>query len=125
MTWNEMSVSSLAVAQAVSRDHARSAVSRAYYSAHVALAQRLLDEGYVPPAGVQTQPHRDQARLIKRYLAGLGQAGVRQMVTAFGRLYSRRIDADYKRTVTIDRAVALDSLRDTAFILHVLKAGVK
>ena len=40
------------------------------------------------------------------------------------RLYSRRIDSDYVRRVTIDRAIALESLRDANSVLRALGVQV-
>lgn len=124
MTWAEMAISSLAAARTVISEHPRASASRSYYAAHVALAEQLLSTGYVPPDGRQTQPHLSQSKLIKEKLsASLGVTTTKRLVAAFSRLYTRRIDSDYKRTVTIDRGTALDSLRDAASILRAFKIG--
>lgn len=98
-------------------------MSRAYYAAHVALAKELIANGYVPPIGRQTQRHRDQSVLIRRYLKALKPATQKRLVATFVRLYARRIDADYKRTVMIDRTIALDSVRDAAAAMRTLKTS--
>ena len=124
MTWAEMAQSSLNAARTVASEHPRASVSRSYYAAHVALTEQLLGLGYVPPKGRQTQPHLQQSKLIKENLTVDFRAKViKHLVAAFSRLYTRRIDADYKRTVTIDRRTALDSLRDAASVLRLFQVG--
>ena len=124
MTWAQMARSSLNVAKLVVSEHPRTSVSRSYYAAHVALAEQLLGNGYIPPTGRQTQPHRDQSKLIKEKLNGVfGANATKRLGAAFSRLYARRIDADYKRTVTVDRGTAVDSLRDAASVLQLFKVG--
>lgn len=120
MNWSEIATSSLSSAKAIWKEHPRSSVSRSYYAAHVVLAGRLVDNGYVPPSGRQTQPHGGRASFIKKYLVQLSPVAVKRLAMLVGRLYNRRIDADYKRTVTVDSQVALDSLRDAATVLRTL-----
>lgn len=121
MTWDEIAVRSLRSAKSLWKDDPRSSSSRAYYSAHVALAGRLVSGGYVPPRGRQTQPHGGQSRLVRTHLATLSPGTARRLSSAMSRLYGRRIDADYRRTVTVDEQAALDSLRDAASVLQALR----
>lgn len=108
----------------VASEHPRPSVSRSYYAAHVALTDQLLGAGYVPPLGRQTQPHLSQSKLIKEKLTKrFGAIATKRLIAAFSRLYTRRIDADYKRTVTVDHRVALDSLRDAAAVFQLFKVG--
>jgi uncharacterized protein (UPF0332 family) len=120
MTWNEIGKDHLKAAKMLAKDHPRSSSSRAYYACHVVLTEALTAQGYVPPAGRQTQPHEaKQLELIRRHLSGRGVRVVRELRRLISRLYTRRLAADYRRTATIDAAVALDSLRDasTFFVL--------
>jgi hypothetical protein len=119
MTWNEMAIDMLKAAKAMLGSYPRSSVSRAYYGAHIALAQALRAEGYVPDHRNSTQPHNGQSKLIGIHLARLGPRGVKELRQLFSRLHIRRIDSDYVRQVTIDRATAMESVRDasTVFIM--------
>ncbi len=101
MTWLEIGKNHLEAAKRILDDHPRSSASRAYYAAHVVLAESLLASGYLLGTGAETPPDRDQARLIRQHLAGKGFAIVKELRSVIRRLYARRIDADYKRTVTL------------------------
>ena len=120
MTWDEMAIDLLKASKAMLKTHPRSSASRAYYAAHIALAKILQERGFVPGRPYSTQPHLRQARLIGEFLNHLGVLGVRNLRQLFNRLYSRRIDADYVRTVTINEQIALDSVRDASSVFVVL-----
>jgi uncharacterized protein (UPF0332 family) len=120
MTWDELAIDLLKAAKTMLDAHPRSSASRAYYAAHIALAKALEADGFVPDRGYSTQQHKRQSRLIGQYLARLGAVGVRQLRQTFSRLYARRIDSDYVRRVTIDRAVALESVRDASAVFVAL-----
>jgi hypothetical protein len=120
MTWDEFAIDLLKAAKAMLGTHPRSSASRAYYAAHIALAKVLEAHGFVPDRGYSTQQHKRQSRLIGQHLGHLGPVGVRALKQLFSRLYTRRIDADYVRRVTIDRQIALDSLRDASAVFVVL-----
>src|SRR5581483_12032757 len=112
MTWDLLAFDLLNAAKAMLSSHPRSSASRSYYAAHIALAKALEAKGFVPDPGHSTQQHQRQSRLIGQYLPHLGPPGVKRLRQTMSRLYSRRIDSDYVRRVTIDRAIALESLRD-------------
>jgi len=120
MNWKDIAISNLACAKSVIADHPRSSASRAYYAAHVALALKLTAHGYAPPLGRQTQPHREQPGLIRRYLTSLGAKRQKRLAASYVRMYARRIDADYKRTVKVDKEAALDLVRDAAAAMRAL-----
>jgi len=122
MTWPKIGTNHLQAAKRTLDEYPRSAASRAYYAAHVLLTHALVAAGYRPPSGRQTPPHAAQAKLIGSHLAGMGVAVVRELKTAIRRLYARRIDADYRRTVTFDRAAALESIRDASTLFKDLEA---
>lgn len=122
MTWIEIGKNNLQAAKRTLNEEPRSAASRAYYAAHVVLTSGLVQAGYPLPAGRQTPPHEPQANLIGRHLAHLGAAAVREARAIIRRLYSRRLDADYRRTATVDRAVALESVRDASTLFQLLDA---
>jgi len=114
MTWKDIGKDHLQAAKQALERHPRSAASRAYYAAHVVLAEELIAAGCVLGSRRETPPHNAQAQLIGMHLAGRGASFVRELRSVVRRLYSRRLDADYKRTVTLDRALALDSVRDAS-----------
>lgn len=90
----------------------------------MALTEQLLKAGYLPGKGRQTQPHASQSKLIKEKLgASLGPKAAKRLAAVYSRLYQRRLDADYKKTVSIDRRIAVDSIRDAASVLRRFKVG--
>lgn len=120
MTWDELAIDLLKAAKAMLTTHPRSAASRAYYAAHIALAKSLQANGFAPDQGYSTQQHRRQSRLIGQHLGHLGSQEVRELRQLFSRLYTRRIDSDYVRRVTIDRGIALESVRDASAVFVTL-----
>ncbi len=123
MTWSEIGKDSMQAAKQILNSSPRSCVSRAYYAAHVVLTESLLNAGCTLETGRQTPPHLAQAKLVGQYLAGMGDARVREIRAVIRRLYARRIDADYKRTITVDQVAARDSVRDVSTLFSLL--GVK
>jgi uncharacterized protein (UPF0332 family) len=120
MTWDEMAIDLLQAAKAMHATHPRSAASRAYYAAHIALAKVLQASGFVPAARRSTQSHDAQRRLIGLHLVHLGDRRVRDLRALFVRLYARRIDSDYIRTAQVDRSAALDAIRDASSVFVML-----
>ena len=120
MTWNEIGQNHLQAARQLVVDHPRSATSRAYYAARVALAEALVNAGYSLPPRRETPPHQQQVMLIGVHLTKRSVRDVRELRTLMRRLYSRRIDADYKRTVTVDRSVAREAVRDASLVFRLL-----
>jgi hypothetical protein len=123
MTWTEIGKSNLQAAKGATALAPRSSASRAYYAAHAVLTVALLQSGGLLPIGRQTFHHADQPRLIGRHLSHLGVTFVRDARLLIRRLYSTRIDADYRRTVTVDHASAVEAVRDAAAFFRLL--GVK
>jgi uncharacterized protein (UPF0332 family) len=121
MTWFEIGKNHLQAAQRTLDHEARSAASRAYYAAHVVLADVLAAAGYALTPGRQTPPHNEQPQLIGQHLAARGLAW--ELRAVIRRLYARRIDADYKRTVTVDRATAVDSIRDASTLFRLMNVS--
>ncbi len=120
MTWIEIGKNHLLAAKQAFEKYPRTCVSRAYYAAHVVLAESLVQAGYTLASRRQTPEHRSQAKLIGLHLAAKGQHTVRELRTVIRRLYSHRLDADYRRTVTVDRARALESVRDASTLFQLL-----
>ena len=120
MTWNEFAIDLLQAAKVLLSSHPRSSASRSYYAAHIALAKALEASGYVPDHPYSTQPHKKQSKLIGLHLGHLGPMGVKRLRQTMSRLYARRIDSDYVRCVTIDSAIAIESMRDASAVLMAL-----
>jgi uncharacterized protein (UPF0332 family) len=120
MTWADIGRSHLAAAKALVSDHPRSSVSRAYYAAHVVLSEALLTAGYVPPKDRETPPHDGQVKLIGVHLGGLSVGRLRDLRRIIRRTYRRRIDADYRRSVTVASADARDAVRDVSLLFLLL-----
>lgn len=121
MSWLEIGKNHLEAAKLLIDDHPRSAASRAYYAAHVVLADSLIRAGADLSAGRQTPSHRAQAKLIAEHFAARGSLFVRRLKTSISRLYSRRIDADYLRSVTLDTATARECVRDASTVFVMLE----
>jgi hypothetical protein len=120
MTWADLGRDSLSAARVVRVAYPRSGISRAYYAAHSALAQVLIDLGYTTPANRQTQPHDAQPGLIRKYFSDRGARFVRELQAVIRRLYAARLDADYNRRVTIDEEVSLQAVRDAHVVFAML-----
>jgi uncharacterized protein (UPF0332 family) len=120
MTWIEIGKNHLRAAKLTLEEYPRTCISRAYYAAQVVLAESLLRAGFMPAGGRQTPGHGRQPELIGSHLAGLGGRTVKEMRSIIRRLYRYRLDADYKRTVTIDRARAVESVRDASAMFRLL-----
>ena len=120
MTWIEIGKNHLQAAKQTLQEHPRTCAFRAYYAAHVVLAESLIQAGYRLASGRQTPPHAQQAKLIGSHLAGKGGHTVRELRRVIRRLYNHRLDADYRRTVTVDRASALESVRDASVLFQLL-----
>ncbi len=123
MTWPEIGKNNLRAAKRTLEEEPRSSTSRAYYAAHVVLADVLVQAGYTLSLGRQTPPHAHQAKLVGQHLAHYGVSSVRELRAVVRRLYARRIDADYKQTVTVDRSTAMDSIRDASTLFRLLSIG--
>jgi uncharacterized protein (UPF0332 family) len=120
MAWIEIGRNNLDAAKRTKSEFPRTCASRAYYAAHVILAQNLADAGYVPPLEMQTPPHSRQVILVDNYLGYKGPNTVRELRSAMRRLYKRRLDADYNRRITVDPPTAQECLRDACTVFKLL-----
>ncbi len=123
-SWFEIARNHLLPAKRMCKAHPRSAVSRAYYAAHVLLTDALIGNGYVPVPPYETAPHKQQALLVAQYLASGGPLLVADLSQAVSRLYKRRLDADYSRLVAVDAVSAKDAIRDAVEVFALLKVEV-
>jgi uncharacterized protein (UPF0332 family) len=119
MNWDALAVDSRKAAQKLKQEHPRSCVSRSYYAAFSAVNQRLLPHE-APQVRHETHMHRELPGLIERHLFPRDQKRRRVLRATIVRLYNARLDADYKRSRTVDRAIALGSLRDAKAVFEML-----
>ena len=120
MTWEEIARDHLAAAKSLTRNHPRSAASRAYYAVHAGLTAALTGAGYRPKDNRETPPHEVQAKLIGLHLAKHGAGQVRDLRWLVRRSYQRRIDADYRRSVSVTGTEARDAIRDASALFVIL-----
>ena len=116
MDWIQVGQDHLRAAKLLLGKHPRSAVSRAYYAAHSVLTDRLVRAGWVPAGNRQMPPHDRQSRLLQQHLGANPQ--LRALI---GKLYTRRIDADYNRQATIGNDIARQAVRDACALFILLK----
>ena len=119
MEWNEIGRDNLRAARRARNEHARTAVSRAYYAFHAVLTDALVAAGYELAPNRQTPPHAAQPNLIGEHFGSKGMQFVRDLRAIYRRLYAARLDADYNRRASVDPAVSLQAIRDAhrAFLL--------
>jgi hypothetical protein len=96
----------------------RTACTRAYYSAYAAITARVpqgtvFAHGWQNPAHAAMPGHVDQ-------IAGLSAARKNAIRIALSQLGQRRVDADYRPGVDVNRAAARESWRDLATIIALL-----
>ena len=132
-TWSKIAVGNKRAAQRLSSGqefnaaqrlngagYYRSSVSRSYYAAFSAVTDVLLRSGAVFPAGYECPPHRDVPVLLERYMQQLGRRKLSEVKGAVRRLYSARLEADYRERARIDEAIARNALRDACRVLREL-----
>ena len=132
-TWSEIAVGNKRAAQRLSSSqefsaaqrlraagYYRSSVSRSYYAAFSAATDVLLKSGAVFPAGYECPPHRDVPVLLERHMGQLGRRRLSEVKSAVRRLYSARLEADYRERTRIDEAIARNALRDACTVLREL-----
>jgi uncharacterized protein (UPF0332 family) len=111
MTWPEMAIESLDAAKKLKESgHARSALSRAYYSAYALLTGELQRTKHTVSVGIRPNPSHEQlAKLAKANLDRTRydeQARLR-LARGLRKLKQLRIAADYdpESSLTVDDAV--------------------
>jgi uncharacterized protein (UPF0332 family) len=124
MAWETIARDHLLAAKRMCKAHPRSAISRAYYAAHVLLTDALIGAGYVPTPPYETVPHKRQAIEVARHLASRGTALVTDLSLAITRLYKSRLDADYSRLAPMDAVRAKEAIRDAVEIFGLLQVEV-
>ena len=124
MAWTDMARDNLLAAKRMCKAHPRSAVSRAYYAAHVLVADALMAAGFAPTPPYETAPHRQQANLIAFHLAPRGPHFISDLSLAISRLYHRRLDADYSQLASVVSEQAKEAIRDAVEVFALLNVEV-
>ena len=124
MAWIDLARNHLLAAKRMCKDHPRSAISRAYYAAHVILTDALVKAGYSPSPPYETPPHKRQPMLVGIHLAARGPQLVADLSQAISRLYKRRLDADYSQFASVDLRQAKEAIRDAVEIFGLLNVEV-
>jgi uncharacterized protein (UPF0332 family) len=124
MAWVDMARNNLLAAKRMCKAHPRSAVSRAYYAAHVLLTDALIRAGYVPAPPYETAPHKQQANLVGIHLSAGGPQFVSDLSLAVARLYKSRLDADYSQLAAVGASQAKEAVRDAVEVFQLLKVEV-
>lgn len=123
-TWTELSRESLQAASSLARVGLwRSSINRSYYAAYCAVTGELAKRRVSFARGWNNPAHEQLPSLIEHNLA-LPRATRRRLKTILRLLRRAREDADYRPTITIDRALALNSLRDAAAVMKELGVDV-
>ena len=123
-TWSEIAVGNRRAAQRLNEaGYYRSSVSRSYYAAFSAVTRVLVISGAAFPAGYESPPHRDVPALLERHMQQLGRRKLREVKHAVRRLYSARLEADYRERARIGAAIARNALRDACRVLRELEVS--
>jgi uncharacterized protein (UPF0332 family) len=96
----------------------RSCVSRAYYAAYSKVSHELVvTAGLVMAADREGPAHASVRRLIETSMPNMEERKRVRLSELVGRLYTLRIDADYKPSVDVDSAEAREamSIMNTVF----------
>ena len=120
-TWAEMSVDNRKAAQnLLDAECYRSSISRAYYTAYCAITSQLAGK-YTFPFGGNNPSHPDLPNMILNNLPALPEYRRREIKQAVERIWHARVEADYAPSAYIDRAQAVNALRDAARVLALLE----
>jgi len=117
-TWQELSLDCLRAAKTLAGEgYWRSSVSRSYYAAYCAVTSDLVMRGVRFGRGWHNPPHEHLLHLIAHNLT-LPQDVRRRLSRRMRTLRHAREDADYRPGITVNRALALNCLRDAIVVLQ-------
>ena len=111
-TWLELAREARQAANhLVTQDCFRSCVTRAYYAAYSKVTHELLvTGGLMMPASREGPSHARLRPLIESSMPNMGVERRLKLSELIGRLYTLRIDADYKPSVELEGADAREAL---------------
>jgi len=116
-TWQEVSLECLRAAKVLAGEgYWRSSVSRSYYAVYCAVTSDLVARGVRFGRGWHNPPHEQLLHLLTHNLT-LSQDVRRRLRRRMRILRHAREDADYRPSITVNRAMALHCLRDAIVVL--------
>ena len=119
-TWTELSIDNLQAAKRLATDgYLRSSISRAYYAAYCACAGELAARGLSFPHGWANPSHEQLPDLVNHNLP-LPPSTRHRLIGRLRLLRRAREVADYRPGLSVDRALALQCLRDAEAVLREL-----
>jgi uncharacterized protein (UPF0332 family) len=122
VTWDDMSSEALRAAKTLLKEECyRGCVSRAYYSAYCAAADRLVGKGVRFRHGWQNPAHEQLPDLIRTRFVGISRADLWELIKTIRRLRIQRTDADYRPRVNVDLSFARNALRDASYFRRMLE----
>ena len=123
-TWTELSQEALQAAKSLAGQGLwRGSINRAYYAAYCAVTGELVKRWVRFARGWKNPAHEQLPDLIEHRLA-LSHAARRRLKRIVRVLRKAREDADYRPGIVIDRALALDRLRDAITVMNELGLAV-
>ena len=119
-TWTELSQEALQAAKKLAGQGLwRSSINRSYYAAYCAVSGELVKRRVNFARGWQNPAHEQLPDLIENNLA-LPQTTRRRLKRIVRVLRKAREDADYRPGIVVNRALALDRLRDALTVMNEL-----
>jgi uncharacterized protein (UPF0332 family) len=116
-TWQELSLECLRAAKMLAGEgYWRSSVSRSYYATYCAVTSDLVARGVRFGRGWHHPPHAHLRHLLTHHLT-LSPDVRRRLSRRMRTLRQAREDADYRPGITVNRALALNCLRDAIVVL--------
>ena len=111
-TWLDLARDARKAANSLlSNDHYRSAVARAYYAAYSKVTHELaVVAGLAMPSGREGPSHAGVRRIIETSMPNMAQVKRVKLSELVGRLYTLRIDADYKPSTRVEAAEAREAI---------------
>ncbi len=95
----------------LTEDHYRSSVARAYYAAYSKIAHELVATAGLPmPPGREGPSHSRIRSLIETSMPNMAQAKRDKLSEMLGRLYTLRIDADYRPSIEVEGTEAREAI---------------
>jgi uncharacterized protein (UPF0332 family) len=120
-TWRSLSKDSWQSAKLLLKEkHARSAISRAYYSAYSAVANVMVERGVVFPHD-WNNPGHDQLIPWVSGQRNWSRKRRRILLKSLRRIRKAREDADYRPGLSIDIEEAIQSLKDARVIRNAVE----
>lgn len=110
-SWLDLARDARKAAHVLVSDHFRSCVARAYYAAYSKVVHELAVTAGLPmPIGREGPSHKRIRRLILTSMPNMAQVKREKLSELVGRLYTLRIDADYKPSIEVEDAEAREAI---------------